>query len=104
MLILASNEQLQQLLSSRIDLEPSQDHQMSFLIDSTANEDVTVTVGYNEQLPLVTLLNPDGTNITSLSPEYSHEASFKTVYLTLGDSNVRKSWNLNPLHALCKPE
>ena len=86
-----------QLLSRTLQLDAGQFDVIAFLIDPTANSDVTVAIGYteNEILPVATLTSPSGNHITPTSPEYELEASFRTVYISLGlTAEVRDPvWN-----------
>ena len=83
----ATDEQDQQLISQVVVLQAGQSDVIEFLVDSTANSDLTVAIGYTAATaPDVSLFTPGEHQITATSSEYRIEPSFQTIYISLGDA------------------
>ena len=83
----ATDEQDQQLISQVVVLQAGQSDVIDFLVDSTANSDLTVAIGYTAATaPYVSLFTPNEDEIGVTSPEYRVEPSFQTIYISLGDA------------------
>ena len=83
----ATDDQDQQLISQVVVLPLGQSDVIEVLVDSTANSDLTVAIGYTAATtPAVSLLTPVERQITETSSEFQVEPSFKTIYISLGDA------------------
>ena len=83
----ATDQQDQQLISQVVVLQAGQSDVIDFHVDSTANSDLTVAIGYTAATaPDVSLLTPVERQITATSSEYRVEPSFQTIYISLGDA------------------